>query len=539
LGTVLLGGFNRPETDSGSMALHKVRSSSQWMDRVTIDLANCLLSSEFMYETFYLLHDCFEPAATNGIRRKISPELVRSIERYCCQSVREIAPIDRALITNAAAVRAHFQEWGRVLVGDGLEPEQIIDAFAAYLLAQLQQSSTDAAIQAHWIAFFQQRCAIVSRQVWQMVPESARSIELFEEFVSHSYGGIANLQEVRLVFANFRTEHSEYVSGLNHIKAYVDRRIRYSLQPYARQLAADPNVGLSDLGVAARYSRSAVSKALAYFHPSERVADLLVLWGWFDRYRRDTGIPVNRLTASDFIQIGNDYQHSCPHVPSLTWEAVKQQLIDIGTAIRRHQSQRTDSLDVRLGSEGEGIALGDTKLGNQHDLLQSLAARQIVRQANRELTTLLDEPTIASKPSPQQLFWLYYGLRLTQQQIGTLVALNFGLNPSPGSISLRLTKSHRYLFDRLHATLDNAPPTRTHLEINAAMSELLTAYFHDRMPQLLRSRLIKLQLRSSQLTDSQKAEIVTTLVSSLAKKIDLQIPIAATAINIECFFQDL
>jgi hypothetical protein len=493
-----------------------------------------------MYDTFYLLHGCFDPTATQGIRRKISPELVRSIERYCSQAVREIAPIDRASITNPSAVRAHFEEWGeRVRVQDGLGLAQLVDAFAAHLLAQLQQSPTDATIQAHWIAFFQQRCAIVSRQVWQMVPESERSIELFEEFVSYSYSGIANLQDVRLVFANFRTERSEYVSGLNHIKAYVDRRIRYSLQPYARQLAADPNVGLSDLGVAARYSRSAVSKALAYLHPSERVADLLVLWGWFDRYRRETGIHANRLTASDFVQIGDDYQRSCPHSPSLTWEAVKQQLIDIGTAIRRYQSQRTDSLDIRLGSEGEGIALGDTKLGSQQDFLQSLAARQVVRQANRELTTLLDEPTLAAKPSPQQLFWLYYGLRLTQQQIGTLVALNFGLNPSPGSISLRLTKSHRYLFDRIHATLNNDPPNRTHLEINAAMSELLTAYFHDRLPQLLRSRLVKLEIRSSQLTDFQKAEIVTTLVNSLAKKIALKIPIAATAINIDCFFQDL
>lgn len=493
-----------------------------------------------MYDTFYLLHDCFDPAATQGIRRKISPELVRSIERYCSREVRDIEPIDRELITNAVAVRAHFEEWGeRVRVRDGFEPERLVDAFAAHLLAQLQQSPTDSTIKLHWIAFFQQRCAIVSRQVWQMVPESERSIELFEEFVSHSYGGIANLQEVRLVFANFRTDRSEYVSGLNHIKAYVDRRIRYSLQPYARQLAADPNVGLSDLGVAARYSRSATSKALAYFQPIDRVADLLVLWSCFDGYRRETGIHANRLTANDFVQIGDDYQRLCPHSPSLTWEAVKQRLIDIGTVIRRYHSQRTDSLDVRLGSEGNGIALGDTKLGTQHDLLQSLAAHQIVRQANRELTTLLDEPTLAAKPSPQQLFWLYYGLRLTQQQIGTLVALNFGLNDSPGSISLRLTKSHRYLFDRIHTTLNNDPPTRTHLEINAAMSELLTAYFHDRMPQLLRSRSIKLEVRSSQLTDLQKLEIVTTLVNSLAKKIALQIPIAATAINIDCFFQDL
>jgi hypothetical protein len=493
-----------------------------------------------MYETFYLLHDCFDPSATNRIRWKISPELVRSIERYCRQVVREIEPIDRESIANVVAVRSHFEEWGeRVRVNDGLEPQQLVDAFAAHLLAQLQQSPLYETIQAHWIAFLQQRCAIVSRQVWQMVPESKRSIELFEEFVSHSYGGIANLEEVRLVFANFRSERSEYVSGLNHIKAYVDRCIRYSLQPYARQLAADPNVGLSDLGVAARYSRSAVSKALAYFHPSERVADLLVLWGWFDRYRRDTGIYANRLTASDFVQIGNNYQRSCPHSTSLTWEAVKQQLIDIGTEIRRYQSQRTESLDLRLGSEGEGIALGDTKLGSQQDFLQSITACQIVRQVNRELTALLDEPTLASKPSPQQLFWLYYGLRLTQQQIGTLVALNFGLNNSPGSISLRLTKSHRYLFERIHATLDNEPPQRTHLEINAAMSELLTAYFHDRMPQLLRSRLAKLELRSSQLTTLQKTEIVTAFVNSLAKKIDLEIPIALTAINIDCFFQNL
>jgi hypothetical protein len=220
-----------------------------------------------MYELFYLLHDRFDPEARNWITWKVDPELVRSIECWC-NSIHQIEPIDRAFITNRVKIQAHFDRWYvEVQNLHGLDRSTIIDTISQHLLARLRQYPEDRTIRLHWNAFLMQRCVTVGWQIWRLFPQQMRSVGLFEEIVACGYSTVANPHEV---IANFQPGTSQLVSGLNHLKAFIDRRIRYSIFPYLREVSGDINFGRTNLGVAARHSRGEIIKALCCLYTVDR-----------------------------------------------------------------------------------------------------------------------------------------------------------------------------------------------------------------------------------------------------------------------------
>jgi hypothetical protein len=489
-----------------------------------------------MYEPFYLLHERFDPGAKNWIGWQVHPGLVRSIERWCSQ-IEPLEPLASSLITNRANVQAHFDRWClKVRSLHGLARSSIIDLLAQHWLELLQQSPADPTLRLHWIALFMQRCATVGWQVWQLLPDRLRSIDLFEEIVSYAYSKIVNPNGVHLVLANFKPGTSQFVSGLNHLKAFIDRRIRYSIFPLLRETSGDPNFGRTNLGVAARYSRGEVNKALLCLHPADRVSDLLVLWQSFMLYRSQTGIPVNRLVAADFERIGQYYRQLSQQPIEQTGAEIQHQIELIGGAIRSYEIRPSVSLDAPISTGGVGtvaISWGETNLRSEGDLLQSLATQDILQIVRMELTKLLDEPTAKSpgRASCQQLFLLYYGLGLKQQQIGNIIHHNFGSTNNAGTVALHLRQGRKYLFQRIHTALKNAPPPLTDLEIDAAMSLLLETYFDRMLPQYLTKLALPVDPQSAngiviaamaqQLALELPADLVTTSIDRLLARLGI------------------
>jgi DNA-directed RNA polymerase specialized sigma subunit len=491
-----------------------------------------------MYEPFYLLHDRFDQEARNWIAWQVSPVLVRSIECWC-NSIHQLEPIDREFITNRVKIQAHFDRW--YVEGQnqhGLDRSTIVDMIAQHLLARLRQYPEDLTIRLHWNAFLMQRCVTVGWQIWRLCPQQMRSVGLFEEIVACSYSKIANPNEVQLVLATFKSGTSQLVSGLNHLKAFIDRWIRYSTFPYLRELSGDANFGRTNLGVAARHSRGEIIKALRCSYTADRVNDEIILWQYFDIYRRETGIHVNRLVETDFEQIGQFYQQQLQHSVRLTGAEISQRLEEIGSAVRKYKLRQPLSLDASILTQGANntaaISLGETNLLDHGDLLAAQESQEILQIVSREITSLLDEPSLSNKkPSCQQLFWLYYGLELKQQQIGEIIDLNFGLTSNPGNVSRRLRQGRNHLFQRIHAALQNEPPQLTDGDIDASMGIVLEMYF-DRV---IHSRLsaIFLQLNvppHSQLSTSQQAKFVSIVATSIEQRINLCLPIDLIQANI-------
>ena len=110
------------------------------------------------FESFYTLHDDFEPEATGGIRWLVNPSLVRSIECWC-QHIHYLEPLDKKLIVDRTNVRQHFYRWFMdVYRVHQLDRETLIESLCGYLFDRLRLHPTDSTIRCHWIAFFMHRC---------------------------------------------------------------------------------------------------------------------------------------------------------------------------------------------------------------------------------------------------------------------------------------------------------------------------------------------------------------------------------------------
>ena len=180
------------------------------------------------FESFYTLHDDFEPEATGGIRWLVNPSLVRSIECWC-QHIYDLEPLDKKLIIDRTHVRQHFDRWcvevDRV---HQLDRETLIESLCQHLFDRLRLYPQDLTIRWHWIAFFMHRCLVVGWKVWRLIPPQIRSIQLFQEIILASYAQTANFDRVNLL-SDFNPGKSQLVSGFRHISVYVDRQIKYSI----------------------------------------------------------------------------------------------------------------------------------------------------------------------------------------------------------------------------------------------------------------------------------------------------------------------
>jgi hypothetical protein len=486
-----------------------------------------------MYELFYLLHDRFDSEAKNWIAWKVNPVLVRSIECWC-NSIHQLEPIDREFITNRVKIQAHFDCW--YVEGQsqhGLDRSSLIDLLAQHLLAKLQRHPEDPIVQQHWIAFLMHRCVTVGWRIWRFNPQQTRSFGLFEDIVVYGYSKIANPDKF---ITNFKPGTSQLVSGLNHLKAFIDGRIRYSIFPYLRQESGDPNFGRSNLGVAARHSRSEIIKALQCLHPADRVNDEIILWQCLVLYRGETGIHVNRLVETDFEQIGQLYHQRIECSAHVTGAEIKQRLEVIGSAVRKYKLRQPLSMDASILTKGKNntgaISLGETNLINDGDLLAAQESQEIRYIVSRELKNLFNEQPLNNKVSYQQLFWLYYGLKLNQQEIGQIIKHNFRLTSNPGNISRRLRQAYQDLFQRIHSAIQNEPPQLTDKEIDAAMSTVLEMYFETAIPSLLGELPHQLNVLL------QKPELIQAIETWIETKIHLQLQFDFVQTAIEHIIDD-
>ncbi len=482
-----------------------------------------------MYESLYVYHHSFNPDLNGWIDWQIEPKLVRSIEAWCHQHIYPITPIATDLIRDRAAVQEHFDRWLiEVRIVHQLDRSSILESLFQDLLSGLRQQPQDAIIERHWIAFLMHRGAVIGWRIWQMMPKQLQSLHLFQEIVSASYSQI-DLQDPARLLANFVPGKSKLVNGINQIKAFVDRQIKFSNYPYLRELCGDPNFGRTYLGVAARHRRGEINRALQCAYSPGEVAAYLTLWQCFDIYKRETGTPVNLLTLNDFAQIGSNYQQLIePHSsPPLSDIAVKRRLEDIGSAIRNYLLRQPLALDALIQPNDDNpTPFSDTTADRRQDLLETLAYQETWQLLQTDLDNFFGElESATSKPSRQQLFWLRYGLNFKQKQIGEVLHLNFKSTDNPGSASLRLLKAHRYLFERINSVIQGEPAQLTDKDINTTMGELLKVYFDRAMPNLVHTVANQLNLPPKLLLSStHQMEFMGELIAKIENQTGLCLP---------------
>ncbi len=473
-------------------------------------------------ESFYTLHDDFDPTVPSWLRWRVCPILVRSIECWC-REIYPFEPIESQFIRDRVRVKQHFNRWFlQVQAVQELDRSTLIESFCQHLFTMLRSHPQNSTIQRHWIAFFMHRCVAVGWKIWRSIPIELQSFCLFQEIITISYHQISNFSEVNPILVNFTPDQSELVSKLKHITAYLDRQIKYSILPDLRQILGEPNFGRSNLGVAARYSLTKIRQALADAQLAD-VEEYLILWQCFSIYRRETGISSHRMVNTDFQAIQHNYQiRSIQAIDFLGEMNVKTRLEQIGKIVRDSLSSKLLDLDVHIN---EFQSLADTIPSNSPDLLECQISQAKWQVINLETEALCRRKhPLTQIPSHQQLFWLYYGLGFNQSQIGKILQANFQLNPNPGSVSLRLTNGRKYLFDRIHSALQNSPPVMTKKEIDQTMGELLEQYFESIISEQLSTLATKLAIAEGDLlSDSQQLQLIDLLSNWFQEYLNLDV----------------
>jgi hypothetical protein len=445
-------------------------------------------------EPFYTLHDDFDSTLPGRVRWRVCPKLVRSIERWC-QDIYQFEAIDPQFITDRLRVKKHFDDWFvQVQAVQKLDRSTLLESFCKYLFTMLRSHPQNPTIQRHWIAFFMHRCVAVGWKMWRSTPLEMQSFSLFEEIITISYHQIGKFNEVNPILANFTPETSQLVGKLNHITAYLDRQIKYSILPDLRKILGEPNFGRTNLGVAARYSLSKIQQALVHSQLAD-IEEYQILWQCFSIYKREIGVSVYQMVSSDFQEIDRIYQIRSIHaLDFLKGSDVKTRLEQIGKILRDSLLCKPLDLDANIN---EFQSLVDTIPSNSPDLLEDQISQAKWQVINLEIADICcGKHPPEKRPSHQQLFWLYYGLGLKQNQIGKILQANFQLNPNPGSVSLRLTNGRQYLFDRIHTVFENSPPALTKQEIDLTIGELLERYFESIICQQLSTLKAKLTDRT-------------------------------------------
>jgi hypothetical protein len=519
--------------------VESLRTLRDGLDAATTNTYSTVAQS---FESFYAFHDDFDASASDGTRKLVCRQSVRSIERWCRQ-IQEIEPIDPQYITDRGRVRQHFNRWclqvgllhpateeRRKNIASLLDPQTILmEHFCQYLLTMLRQYPRNFTVHRHWIAFYQQRCVGVGWKIWRKIPRKMQSFELFQEIVTFGHCQLPNfndINEVNKFLKDFDPNKSQFVNGINHITAYLDGQIKNSILPDLRKTLGDPYFGYTDLGVAARCTEPKIDRSLRNIGLADgEIGEYKILWTCFRDYKKEVGRAVNLLTDDDFQEIERIYLiRSIRVIDILTGTDARTRLKQIGKIVRDSMLCKPVYFDAKIN---ESQSFADIIPSNSSSLIEYQITQERWEVTNLEIENICTEPPESLKiPAHKQLFWLYYGLGLSQTQIGSILKANFGLNPNPGSVSLRLSKSHQNLFDRIHAALHNPAPAISKQEIDTEIGGWLKRHFDSLIADhIFRSAAtLGINDRVQQLSASDEQILIEILTNCFYQQIDLHIP---------------
>jgi hypothetical protein len=348
--------------------------------------------------------------------------------------------------------------------------EQIVEArIARYLFETLQQHPEDKLLRTHWIAFLERRSEKVASQLAHFCHSDFRDIVLM--------GSAVTLHPVNF-FKNFNSHRSQLEQWYPTLKKFSDRKIKYILLPKLRELTGEFTLGLSNLGLAARSSRTRVKEALHHCgYGQAELHQYLLGWQCFQEVRNSIKLSVNHFQSEQFQQIAQRYcelqaELALPEVrqQDITGEEIKTWLENIGKAIRQLLDLPLDSLDRPLHSQdAEDISL-----------LENICYKPIVDEEINQsvfalkafLSHLLEEKATQEK----QMLWLRYGLELKQAQIGKELS---------GEAQYKISRSLKQLNNRILTEIWNW--VRNNLEIEPSSEGLnqieavLCQYYSDQI----------------------------------------------------------
>jgi DNA-directed RNA polymerase specialized sigma subunit len=258
------------------------------------------------------------------------------------------------------------------------------------------------------------------------------------------------------------------------LKSFSDRTIRNKLIPSLRSMSGQQTLGITNLGLVARSSRTQVTEALQNLGYSQtNLSQYLRIWQCFQEVRRAQRLPIDEFEMEHFQEVANRYSELYQEnpIPNMNAEEVKHCLVNIGIAIRRLLDPPINSLDsFTCLANDENISLIDNLPAPQRgdeEMDQTLAAfGELIDRLLQELQTVVEKQTL----------FLRYGLELTQGQIGTELG-----NLPQYQVSRNLKRIHINIMSKICSWVqENYPIESSSPEVNG-IEAVLSQYYSDRI----------------------------------------------------------
>lgn len=367
--------------------------------------------------------------------------------------------------------------------------EEILEArIAYYLFEKLQQYPEHELLRTHWIAFLVRRCEKVARKLTYLGSSYFRDLVLMgSEIGSHPVK----------FFENFDSQHSGIEYWYPTLKKFSDSKIKHLIIPKFRDITGLTTIGRTNLGLAARSSRTRVKEALQ--HSGYGEADLfqyLLVWQCFQEVRNSLNFGVTQFNLEQFQEVAKRYcelqeelvLHEVQQI-NINGEKIKIWLENIGRAIRQFLDPPIDSLDTPLYSQlNENISLLENIL-YQPSVDDEM--NQVVAAFRDVISHLLEE---LNQTQAKPLLFLRYGLELKQTQIG-----NELYNQPQYQICRRLQELNSRLLTEIRnwikQPLERQPSSEELHEIEAVLCQ----YYAEKIDAFFAKAILSLRWQSQEI----------------------------------------
>lgn len=365
-------------------------------------------------------------------------------------------------------------------------------AIARVLYAELQKAEQGQIIIANWTAFLSRHSEKAAYKVRGMLVEAglASSQELTTVFEEILLIGIALAAEPNLFLTNFTCDRATDDLWYGKLHGYCSEKMRGKLIDRVRARAGNKSFKRSNLGLAARASKTRVTESLVLIGiQNTELEQYLYVWQCFIEVKDAYGIDTKSPQESDFQLIAErmhelEVKHKYNLFPlAVANSKVKAYLEQTGKAIRYLIDRPILSIDKSVSPQDSAPL---------SDLIPDLSAKNDLESA--EQSSRMDTVTAHTYDYLQQIDsskWLVWFLKelvdLKQTDVATIIG------STQKTVSLRYRKVWQNFLAEIISKFQPANSASQELssetitDLKEGLAEIVKSYFRSSLQDYLQS----------------------------------------------------
>jgi RNA polymerase sigma factor (sigma-70 family) len=305
-------------------------------------------------------------------------------------------------------------------------------------------------------------------------------------------------------------KHSEYENLEPNIwyfkfKKYISKRIEGLLCDNLREIEGLRTYQRSELGLAARVTKTRVTAALKHLGMNEiTIAHYTLAWQCFKEAKDSGIINISSPQAEAFTEIYRRYQQLSQQLPKFSpsnqrvdGSVMHQWLQEIGKSIRNYIDFTQVSLDQPISQDSETLTWVDVIPDETSIVQKDMMSAHEIEEAVNELREFIDNTIDNLKPEEQRIPLLLHGLDLSQEKVG----IELGANQS--TVGRRYKKVLMDLLSQLgiwaNEHLRVALDSEKLNELKIYLQECLDVFYHLLMYKFLLKAIQILEFKAKEI----------------------------------------